>query len=209
MDNFEKEYSDIIGQLKNLKMTKPSEKFKAHLMTELTPSLPEFASTVHLPMFAIRLALTTVLLVLLGGAGIVIASETSHPGNLLYPVKRVVEKAKIRLTQSPSHKTVLHLNNADKRIEELKETVKKDGDKEIKNVTSDYQSQVKEAVSEVKKIEPENKDEAVKQAGQRLGEQSKKLQEIQKAVPTNVVPLIQKAIDTSSEEQKALELPKK
>lgn len=204
MDNTEKEYAPLINQLKSLKAVKASDKFRERVALEMIPSLPSSASWLYLPTLSMRLAITCLLLIILGGGGLVFAAEKSYPGEPLYPVKKAIENVKLSLSKNPAVKMLLYLDNADKRIEELKETIKKDNNKEIKNITSDYESQVKEAVKEIKDIKDE-KEHIIKKVNQQLENQSKRLEEIQQAAPTTFVPAIQKAIETSKEEQKALE----
>ncbi|MCL4338303.1 DUF5667 domain-containing protein [Patescibacteria group bacterium] len=204
MNNVEKEYASLIKQIKNLGLVKPGDKFRKKIMTKMVPSLsvtnPSF---LYLPAPSWKLAIAAILLVFLGGTGIVFAAEKSNPKDLLYPVKIMVENAQLSLTKNPSVKTLLHLDNADKRIEELKKTINKNGDGEIENITSNYESQVKGAVGEIKKVENQ-KEEVIKQTDQHLEDQTQKLEEIKKSAPTTAVPVIEKAIETSKNGQDEL-----
>ncbi len=228
MSGTEKEYTNLIKQIKSLRSIRASDKFREKVMAEIMTSLPantEFhkfnlidklreingkskeqstgSRFLYFPAFSWQLAIAGILLVFLGGTGIVFAAERSNPKDLLYPVKILVENVQLRFTQNPSVKTFLHLDNADKRIEELRKTMKKDGNGEIGNITSDYESQVKDAVHEIKNVE-NGKKEITRQTDEHLKDQTQQLEELKTAAPTTAVPAIENAIKTSKNEQNEL-----
>jgi hypothetical protein len=71
-----------------------------------------------------RLAVLMGVIITLSGATIAMASE-SLPGNVLYPVKRAVENARINLTPEGGNKQLLYMQAAENRMDEL-EKLKKD-----------------------------------------------------------------------------------
>ena len=70
-------------------------------------------------------ALAVMLVIVLGGGGVVIASDGALPGDLLYPVKRTTESVRLALTFSDTAKAELHLDFAERRVEELTEAALK------------------------------------------------------------------------------------
>ncbi len=90
------EYQDIIQGIKALHSVQPSAEFRA--------SMRDLALSDHSPVFffsVIRLAIVLIALLLLGGAGVVVASTQSNPGDLLYPIKEIVEQAKTHFISQP------------------------------------------------------------------------------------------------------------
>ncbi len=65
-------------------------------------------------------ALATLLLVALGG-GTVWASQTSLPGEILYPVKILSEQAQVALAISPQSQAEIRLDLAQKRVQEIRQ----------------------------------------------------------------------------------------
>lgn len=56
-----------------------------------------------------------------GGAGATYASQSSLPGEVLYPVKLVTERAQVALTVDDAREAALHLKFSSKRLEEVEE----------------------------------------------------------------------------------------
>ena len=65
-------------------------------------------------------------LVLIGGGGATYASSNSLPGELLYPVKRASEQARLMVTTGEVSRGQLRLAFADERLEEATELAQKD-----------------------------------------------------------------------------------
>lgn len=202
--NFEKDYQDIISQLKELTKVRASDEFVNRFTKVLLPQLPAVSAQPFWPSFTFRLATAAVLLVLLTGTGVVFAAERSHPGEFLYPVKKVVDSIRVNLTQNPSSKIQLHLDNADQRIEELENALKKGHTNEVQNITSSYEQEVKKATNEVKNIEG-NKEDVKRRVDQSLENQTQKLEDLQRTVPTTFVPDIKKALETSQNKENDVE----
>ena len=193
-DFSENDYKDIVLGIKKLRSVKASEGFKNRVITHFIPSLTPLYP---IPFFSLaKLAFSTFVLVALSGTGIVLASQKSQPGDMLYPVKKTSEKIQLSLTRNPTVKTLLHINNAEKRINELEKTIPKNNTDVIKNVTSDYESQVKDALHEIKNIQ-KDKQNVSEEVSQNLEKQTQRLEDIQKTVPTTSVDDVQKAIDAS------------
>lgn len=92
MNNYlELEYLDVIANLRQLKHLQPTSDFR-YRIRRLTANLPAHIQLHHLPLYTARLALTLLLLIVLTGSSLVIASQRSQPGNFLYPVKILSHK---------------------------------------------------------------------------------------------------------------------
>lgn len=204
--NFEKDYQDIITELKKLRAVGPSDEFVNRFTKILMPQLGVAATRPFWPLFSFRLATIALLLVMLTTTGVVFAADRSHPGEFLYPVKKAAASIRIKLTQNPAKKIQLRLDNADQRIEELENALDKGHTKEIPNITSSYEQEVKKATKEIKQIEG-NKEEVVRKVDQSLENQTQKLQAIQKTVPPTLAPAIEKAIETSKIRREKIKEP--
>ncbi len=202
-DNFEKNYTDVIKGLRTLKSIKTSDNFRKRFTTLIIPNLPTFNTFKPLYFLPFRLAFIIIILILVSGTGLVVAADKSHPGNLLYPVKKAVEKVQLTITNNPSGKTNLHMNNADKRVDELEDSIKQSGNREVENITSDYESQVKDAVRESHKVD-NNKEDVKSMIDQKLEDQSHKLEDIKNVAPTESHVSIEKAIETSKTGQEEI-----
>lgn len=197
-DFSENEYKDIILGLKKLRALTSSDAFKKRVITNAIPSL----SPLSPPFFSLaKLALSTFVLVTLSGTGIVLASQKSQPGDMLYPIKKTTEKIQLSFIGNPTIKTLLHIKNAEKRIQELEKTIPKNNTDTIKNVTTDYESQVKDALHEINNVQ-KDKEHVSNEVHRSLEKQTQHLEDIQKIIPTVSQPDIQKAIDTSKLREK-------
>lgn len=82
-----------------------------------------------------------------GGAGATYASQSSLPGEVLYPVKLVTERAQVALTVDDAREAALHLKFSSKRLEEVEELAhegKKDP-KLVKLAVENYKTELVQA----------------------------------------------------------------
>jgi hypothetical protein len=96
---------------------------------------------------AVVLLAATLGLLLMGGAAVA-ASGSALPGQALYPVKKAVEKVELALTNGPSGRAKLHLEFAQRRLEELQALLEKRRNGESVNVgaaMSAYKDEVAQA----------------------------------------------------------------
>ena len=120
----------------------PEDVVRAHLaaLGEMEP--PVRSRPRHRVAFVlIAAAITTVLL---GGAAVA-ASGSSLPGQLLYPVKRAVEKIDLALHRDPASQARLHLEFAQRRLTELSDllALRRAGETvDVGAAMSAYQSEV-------------------------------------------------------------------
>lgn len=86
---------EIINAIKLLQHVKPDDDFRNRMERKIHSFSP--TGRFAMPFFALRVALV-VFLVLLGGTGMVSASADSQPGQILYPVKQLVNSVKTSFT---------------------------------------------------------------------------------------------------------------
>ena len=114
--------------------------------------------------FRMILKPVVLLLVFVFGSGWlgVMASVQSLPGDLLYPIKISSEKAKVSLTFDKNKKAELHIESAQKRVDEIKELKKQVVEEQKvleKDIIKDTYVKVAESVNEAKETLQELKDE--------------------------------------------------
>lgn len=133
---------NLINRLRKLKLIKADDSFKASLFERLRdenerfiPSVTEEYHFEHkqffkkiffhktkplfMPLFVI------IIVVFIGaGAGITFASQSALPGEILYPIKIVSEKARIAIAASDDEKARLHFEFSSKRLGEVAELAK-------------------------------------------------------------------------------------
>ena len=149
---------ELIKQLKNLgRLAKIDEDFKIrtrwHLERLVRMAKPEekpsfgfvFVKKVLVPAFL-------ALILLLGGSWVTATlAEKSNPGDTLYPVKRMVENARLFLVRRPILRAKLRQELAKKRFKELKRVLPAG---EIQNLTPRQQQaliELKKAIEKLKR----------------------------------------------------------
>lgn len=70
--------------------------------------------------------LVAMFLVVSLGSGLSMAAQASVPGEMLWPVKRSLEKAEVTLTLSPVKETEIHLKHVDNRLNEIEKILNED-----------------------------------------------------------------------------------
>lgn len=200
MDNLKK-YQDIIKGLNQLKSITPSKQLRFRFESTLISALPSKQHNKS-PLFGYSFKFAVFMLVffLLGGSGIALAAEHAQPGSLLYPVKQAVQEAKLAVTSNPDARALLHLEKAEDKIEEIKQSVSENNDEKLESSVKDYQDNVGKAIHETQKLE-EQEESTAKKVEQSLGNQAETLHELQNTAPIQAQPALEKAIEASQKGQ--------
>jgi hypothetical protein len=90
-----------------------------------------------------------------GGCGVVLASQSSLPGELLYPVKTTTEKARLLVTFSPTSRAEHHAEMAERRLQEVM-TLAEAGKSIRSKTVQSIAEEVDAALVEVRALPPEN-----------------------------------------------------
>ena len=131
---------NLINELKKLKFIKASDDFKASLFERLDLGNERFvlAKTEEsysvkkhffkkmffyrtAPLFMPLSAIIAVIAFIGGGAGMTFASQSALPGEVLYPVKIISEKALIAIASGDDEKARLHFEFSSERLNEVAE----------------------------------------------------------------------------------------
>lgn len=72
-------------------------------------SLPSYRTGFNYPLIAFRVALASIILFVVAGlgSGVVVAAQGSHPGSLLFPLKKAIVQTQITLTSDADKKAAL------------------------------------------------------------------------------------------------------
>jgi len=87
-------------------------------MDRRTPVLLSFRFLTNSPMFT---SLMILAVVVLGAGGTAYASDSARPGDILFPVDQVVEKARLAITTNVEAKNELRIRYAEERMKEVEE----------------------------------------------------------------------------------------
>ena len=138
---------DIINKIKELKQIKPQKdwvfSFKADLFKDEIKESFNFFSLFNKPALA-GLIMSLMFFGLFGFA------QTSVPGDLLYPVKKMAEKGQLAFI-SEENRTENSLVMADKRLEELAKIVQSNQVKKLATAINEVEASVSTAARNISK----------------------------------------------------------
>ncbi len=120
-------------------------------------------------------ALAILMAVVLIGGGTVVASAESLPDHPLYPVKRAVESARLLLAASPESRAMLHVEFANRRLNEAVAVAQKGQLETAKNLLTEYNSELMSALLTLAQAAAEGNpvsEVSVELRGQVAGQQS-------------------------------------
>lgn len=189
---FKKEQK-IINKLLTLRKVGPSQDFinlvKTNLVYSLSP--PQAQKT---PMFAFRAAVLGLIFVVLVSGGIAYASQSSLPGEFLYPVKKTFEAVRIRLVFGPNDKANLHLQLIDERLNELQE-LSQNQSQDLDTASSEYEKAVGNALENAKKTG--DGKELLNQLKEKFSQHTQILKEVAQQAPSQTKGALDKATQAS------------
>ena len=167
---------DLIKKIGLLRQIKPKKDWVVLVKKEILEEEPKINfSTVlkTLPrlIFSPKFVFAEVLSVLIF-FGIFTSAQNSLPGDLLYPVKKVTEKARL-IFVSGDEKQIAQIELANKRLEELSQIAQKNQVEKLAPAIEEYQASVSEAAKNIKKITKE-----IIQQNQKLAETKAKIESL-------------------------------
>ena len=219
---------NIIKNLQSLKEIKPRQEWvaqnrqlllsqlRAQKETGLAPVesnglkslqifLPQHIGSAILKPVGVLLMIT---MVLGGGYASVSASQGSLPGDVLYPVKLTSEKMQLTFTSDQKEIAQLHIDFAEKRLDEFSQITKKEDpktekkSKNAKKTISRYNDEIKEVSKTLEDVKANNSAKEVvlmaKKVNEKTEEFSKVLAEKKQDVP-EINNEIKEAISISNE----------
>lgn len=181
---------ELIAKIKELKQIKPNqdwviltknrifeEKQEEYSIAQDSITIANILSIFKIFRYRPVLVPITCLIILIGIFGF---AQNTVPGDFLYPVKRAAENTQVSFSPE-SQKSKIHLELANKRLEELNLIAKSNRVKDLAPTIEDFQANVSEAAKNLVNIkEPEKDPQMVKD----LVIQAKKLEANKEKVET-------------------------
>jgi len=173
--------AELIKKIQGLKSIKPRKDWvvltKNQIFSEeLTPSrevIPTNLPRFLLGLFQYKYALASFLIVLVLGGAFVFAQE-ALPGDILYSVKKVTERARLSFV-SEEERPSLQLEYANERLETIVKVVEAKKTKKLAPIIEEYQANVSEAAKSLTKVAEPNVKEIV-QKTKKLEENKQKIE---------------------------------
>lgn len=143
--------TELIQKIKELREIKPRKDWVLLAKTQILGSEPNIGlRSIFPPLFRYRPALVTLLVffILIGVFGF---AQNTVPGDLLYPVKKIVETSEV-IFSSEMEKPKIRLELANRRLRELNWIAEKNLVKNLAPAIEEFQSSVTEAAKGLTKI---------------------------------------------------------
>ena len=104
-------------------------------------------------VFKIMGSVVIVLVLLFGGAvATVNASQSSLPGDALYPVKKSIERTRLSLANNAQSRAQLQMAFAERRTQEVAGLIQEDRFQNITGTTQEFEKYINQALGEVEHI---------------------------------------------------------
>ncbi len=172
---------------------------------------PQHARQKTYPVFSRRLAALWAAVLVLAvsslGAGTVYASNIALPGDALYPVKLLIEDARLFLA-SDVEDVSLAAGFAQTRVEEMRDLIKSHREKDLHLAAEMFSNRVAVAtgsLAEVAQSDPERAVQLAFQVEQMLVYDTEELNLLLETVPAEAKPAIERAIIVSSKGQNVVQ----
>jgi len=121
-------------------------------------------SKIFRPAFALAFSII-VLASSLGTVGIISAAQNSLPGDLLYPIKTVLEKTQFTFTADQASRTKLSIKFATQRIDEFNQLIDKSESKEnIQKTVKKFTQELVNVQTEINSLKQKNAEKAAEVA---------------------------------------------
>ncbi len=127
-------------------------------------------------------------------------TANSYPGDFMYGLKRSMEDLQLGLTTNSLKRAELHIQRAEKRLEETKNVVKQRKTGLVSGIINDYQEEIEQAIIEIEKAKKNEKDvvPALESLSESTAKQSTILENLAMKSST-IAGKIQPALQTSKE----------
>jgi len=147
--------TELIKKIQTLRGVKPGKDWvlltkKQILDEEFSPEVSP-KSLPFLGLFRYRYALVSLLVLLALGGGTFAFAQRALPGDLLYTLKRVVEKTRLSLV-SEEERPNLQLEYANQRLASLVEVVEANRVRKLAPIIEEYQANASEAAKGLNKV---------------------------------------------------------
>jgi hypothetical protein len=153
--------------------------------------------------FSTIAAILFVVVVLFGGASATAyASQSALPGDALYPLKTSLEQTQITLANDAYNQAQLHLEFAQRRLNEIKELLSQGRTNDVEFASSEFEHYIQEAMKAsqiVQAADPQRGFELNKLVSQALLDYASALKSVLVSAPEAVKPVVEKALLASQD----------
>jgi hypothetical protein len=153
--------------------------------------------------FSTIAAILFVVVVLFGGASATAyASQSALPGDALYPLKTSLEQTQITLANDAYYQAQLHLEFAQRRLNEIKELLSQGRTNDIEFASSEFEYYIQEAMKAsqiIQAADPARGFELNKLVSQALLDYASALKSVLVSAPEAVKPVVEKALLASQD----------
>jgi hypothetical protein len=151
--------------------------------------------------YSTLVAILAVIFVLLSGAGATAyAAKSALPGDVLYQVKTGLEQAQMQLTSDANRRAQLHLEFAERRLEEIAGLIDEGRFSEIDRAAGEFEVHVQMAIRAMQIVSngnPEQASQLATQIANALSRYNLMLSEMLDQIPEEVRSSVERAILTS------------
>jgi hypothetical protein len=145
--------------------------------------------------------LLTVLILFFGGVGMTaLAAQAALPGDILYPVKTTLEQTRLSLTTDSASQAQLHLEFAQRRLDELSAIISSGRLEEINRVAAEFEFHIEKAIAAFQMVaaeDPLKAQELANHIATTLSHYAQTLSSLIATAPETVRPTLTRAISTS------------
>lgn len=199
---------DIIAALKKLALIQPRKSFSARIEADVR-QLPQTLQTSRISSWTLlpvaQIAIALVIFLFITSVGVVVASDRSNPGDILYPVKKAVESAQVAVASSPTARAILQIHIAGKRVREMKDVVDTNkNSQELDELSHEYEMHVDQSLAELDSASS-SAATARENVVKALEKHEETLQTVKNEVPEDHQASIDRAIDASQKGQEAVQ----
>ena len=138
---------------------------------------------------------------LAASAGTAFASEEALPGDLLYPIKRGIERARIALSWSSEGDAALLLDFADERLQEAEALARAGDDAAMGDALRGYDEALDQVMGLIDDLPVEDGEGSIAGLEDHLSRHLEVLARVQSQVPPNAAEAIGAAIERTSRRQ--------
>jgi len=164
----------LIGRIRELRQIKPRKDWVVLTKSQILGEVErERVSVSFFPLWRPALATVTVFGILFISFGF---AQSSLPGDLLYPIKKIAEKSQaVFVSEKELPKYNLEIVN--KRLDELNEIAQTNQVKKLAPAISEFQANVSEAAKSLAKVKGQDVEKIVEET-KKLEENKKKVEDV-------------------------------
>jgi hypothetical protein len=177
------------------------ERAALSLSTNQTTEIQKSQRRRKMKLFLAYKIITAVMAVVMGataaGGGVALASADSLPGDALYPVKLIVEDARLALTADPAAQAELTLAFVAERCQEMQQLAAQ-GESVPEDVLARTARQTEQVMAQIAQAQPEDVPGLLARVVERTRTQQQVLEQVRAAAPEEAQPALRRALEVTA-----------